>query len=297
MSAVILTLYTTAIAVSCMALALAIASLIRRTANWNVWCIVFQSSLLFTMILGYMLQVTRLFMPPETARVLYVVFRILQHLAIGFVTVVIPYLLSFILEKPWKGWHRIVFFSAGIIYFCFGLLAEVGYLMQIRDVVQTTIFVSVLVYCVAVLWSNLGKIEDMRTREFLRAVNIVVVVLIPSASLIYLYPVYADLGYPSYVIAFSILLMVFFFIRSHVEREILDRVRGENLEDLSKYRITERESEVVGYICKGMTNKEIAWELNISVNTVNNHVANIFEKMDVRSRIELIRKVRGSLWV
>ena len=92
------------------------------------------------------------------------------------------------------------------------------------------------------------------------------------------------------------MLLVFFFIRSHVEREILDR-GGEDLEDLSKYRITERESEVVRYICKGMTNKEIAWELKISVNTVNNHVANIFEKMDVRSRIELIRKVRGSLWV
>lgn len=296
MSAVILTLYTAAIAVSSMALALATASHIRRPANWNTWCIVFQSSLLFTMILGYMLQVTRLFLPPETARVLYVVFSILQHMAIGFVTVVMPYLLSFILEKPWKCRHRIVFFTAGIIYFCFGLVAEIGFLEQVRNVVQTAIFVSVLVYCVVVLWSNLGKIEDIRTRNFLRAVNIVVVALIPSASVLYIFPAYVDLGYPSYVIAFSVMLLVFFFIRSHVEREILDR-GGEDLEDLSKYRITERESEVVRYICKGMTNKEIAWELKISVNTVNNHVANIFEKMDVRSRIELIRKVRGSLWV
>jgi len=297
MSALVLSLYTVAIAASCMALVLAISSLIRRLANWNTWCIVFQSCLLFTMILGYLLQVTLLFIPPETARVLYVVFRILQHLAIGFVTVVIPLLLAFILEKPWKAWHRAVFYFAGILYFLIGVAGELGYFIRIRDAVQTGVFVSVLVYCVVILWSNLGKIEDRRTRNFLRAVNIVVVALIPSASLIYLYPTYGDLGYPSYVIAFSVMLMIFFFIRAHADREVLERTGGTELEDLSRYRITERESEVVKYICKGMTNKEIAWELKISVNTVNNHVANIFEKMDVRSRIELIRKVRGSLWV
>ncbi len=297
MSAVVLTLYTTAVAASCMALVLAISSHIRRPANWNTWCIVFQSCLIFTMVLGYMLQVTKLFISPETARVLYVVFRILQHLAIGFVSVVIPLLIAFILEKPWKVWLRALFYFAGILYFLVGLVAELGFLVEIRDPVQTGLFVSVLAFCVAILWANLGKIEDIRTRNFLRAVNIVVVALIPSASLIYLYPVYADLGYPSYVIAFSVMLMVFFFIRAHVEREILERGGSTEFEDLSKYRITERESEVVRFICKGMTNKEIAWELKISVNTVNNHVANIFEKIGVRSRIDLIRKVRGSLWV
>lgn len=296
MSALVLSLYTLAIAVSCMALVLAISSLIRRTANWNTWCIVFQSCLLFTMVLGYLLQVTLLFIPPEAARVLHVVFRILQHLAIGFVTVVIPLLLAFILEKPWKTWLRALFYSAGIVYFITGFAGELGYLVRIRDAVQTWVFVAVLVFCVVILWSNLGKIEDRRTRNFLRAVNIVVVALIPSASLIYLYPIYGDLGYPCYVIAFSVMLMVFFFIRDHADREVLERGSREP-EDLSKYRITERESEVVRYICKGMTNKEIAWELKISVNTVNNHVANIFEKMEVRSRIDLIRKVRGSLWV
>ncbi len=297
MSALVLSLYTLAIAVSSMALVLAISSLIRRLANWNTWCIVFQSCLIFTMILGYLLQVTKLFITPETARVLYVVFRILQHLAIGFVTVVIPLLIAFILEKPWKKWLRALFYCAGIVYFVVGLAAELGYLVEIRDPVQTGVFVSVLVFCVVILWSNLGKIDDKRTRNFLRAVNIVVVALIPSASLLYLYPTYADLGYPSYVIAFSVMLMVFFFIRAHADREALEHGGSTELEDLSKYRITERESEVVRFICKGMTNKEIAWELKISVNTVNNHVANIFEKMEVRSRIDLIRKVRGSLWV
>ncbi|MBO4716591.1 MAG: response regulator transcription factor, partial [Spirochaetales bacterium] len=52
----------------------------------------------------------------------------------------------------------------------------------------------------------------------------------------------------------------------------------------------------VQLICEGYTNKEIAQELSISVNTVNNHVANIFSKMGVRSRIDLLKALKEGPW-
>ncbi|MBR5668606.1 MAG: response regulator transcription factor, partial [Spirochaetales bacterium] len=69
-----------------------------------------------------------------------------------------------------------------------------------------------------------------------------------------------------------------------------------SFESLSRYKISEREFTVVQLICEGLTNKEIAQELNISVNTVNNHVANIFSKMDVRSRIDLLKALKEGPW-
>ena len=60
-----------------------------------------------------------------------------------------------------------------------------------------------------------------------------------------------------------------------------------SFESLSKYKISEREFTVVQLICEGLTNKEIAQELSISVNTVNNHVANIFSKLEITNRKEL----------
>jgi DNA-binding NarL/FixJ family response regulator len=51
-------------------------------------------------------------------------------------------------------------------------------------------------------------------------------------------------------------------------------------------RLTDRELEVLRLIARGMSNKDIGTELVISENTVRNHVRNILEKLQVRSRVE-----------
>ena len=51
-------------------------------------------------------------------------------------------------------------------------------------------------------------------------------------------------------------------------------------------RLTDREIEVLRLVAKGMSNKEIAAELVIAENTVKNHVRNILEKLQMRSRME-----------
>lgn len=52
--------------------------------------------------------------------------------------------------------------------------------------------------------------------------------------------------------------------------------------------ISEREAGVLRLVVEGKTNNEIADSLFISVNTVKNHLKNIFKKMDVSSRAEAV---------
>lgn len=55
--------------------------------------------------------------------------------------------------------------------------------------------------------------------------------------------------------------------------------------------LTNREKEIVGYISMGLSNKEIGEKLFISSNTVKNHVYNIYKKVNVKNKVELINLV------
>jgi DNA-binding NarL/FixJ family response regulator len=48
--------------------------------------------------------------------------------------------------------------------------------------------------------------------------------------------------------------------------------------------LTSREQDIIALIDKGLSNKEIARQLKISLPTVKNHVHNILEKLQVRRR-------------
>ncbi|MFT4298816.1 MAG: response regulator transcription factor [Aeromicrobium sp.] len=50
--------------------------------------------------------------------------------------------------------------------------------------------------------------------------------------------------------------------------------------------LTSRELQVLRLVARGLSNKEIAVELYISENTVKNHVRNLLEKLQMKSRME-----------
>jgi DNA-binding NarL/FixJ family response regulator len=50
--------------------------------------------------------------------------------------------------------------------------------------------------------------------------------------------------------------------------------------------LTEREVEVLQLMAKGLSNKEIAQTLSVTVRTVDFHVSNILKKLEVTSRVE-----------
>ncbi len=60
-----------------------------------------------------------------------------------------------------------------------------------------------------------------------------------------------------------------------------------------RYRLTEREREVFGFLCDQRTAGWIADKLFISTSTVNVHIKNIYRKCNVHSRQELLDLLEG----
>ena len=84
------------------------------------------------------------------------------------------------------------------------------------------------------------------------------------------------------------------FVRA-VERDVPEPVRpGETSVSLGRLdRLTAAERRVAGAVCAGLSNKEIAATLFLSVKTVEFHVSAIFRKAGVHSRAEFICWAQG----
>jgi DNA-binding NarL/FixJ family response regulator len=65
---------------------------------------------------------------------------------------------------------------------------------------------------------------------------------------------------------------------------------SKKLKDLD---LTKREQKVLELIADGYSNDRIAETMYISKNTVKSHIKNIYMKLDVKNRIQVIRKVRN----
>lgn len=70
---------------------------------------------------------------------------------------------------------------------------------------------------------------------------------------------------------------------------ISDYVRKVDRTDLPADALTERELEVLKLVAEGLTNRQIAARLNISIKTVQSHRANLMDKLDLHDRTELVR--------
>lgn len=81
-----------------------------------------------------------------------------------------------------------------------------------------------------------------------------------------------------------------------IKRTIVNRKTGEILAPAvvpTKQQLTKREKEILILIRQGFLSKEIAYKLNLSMYTVNNHRKNILAKLNVNNVIEAINRAES----
>ena len=62
--------------------------------------------------------------------------------------------------------------------------------------------------------------------------------------------------------------------------------------DFAGYNLTKRETEIVLLLIDGLSYKEIASRSFISMATLNTHIRNIYDKLNIHSRAEIAAKFR-----
>jgi DNA-binding NarL/FixJ family response regulator len=89
----------------------------------------------------------------------------------------------------------------------------------------------------------------------------------------------------------------------YVDQEMTEKiaegyVRTQFLRGVTRQRdLTSREEQVIRLIAQGYANKEIASQLEISVKTVESHKTNVMEKLELKSRTEIVRYAVRQGWL
>lgn len=78
--------------------------------------------------------------------------------------------------------------------------------------------------------------------------------------------------------------------KTYFSQELLQNILGgfQHETPIHTYDLSDREFEVIRFICQGMANYEIADQMNISKRTVEKHRSNILEKTDCKNTASLV---------
>lgn len=80
---------------------------------------------------------------------------------------------------------------------------------------------------------------------------------------------------------------------SYIARKVVQSFQKYSPSDKPAENLTKRETDVLSYVARGYTNKEIAEALGLSTETVHGYLKTIYTKLHVRSRTEAAMKFRG----
>lgn len=104
-------------------------------------------------------------------------------------------------------------------------------------------------------------------------------------------------GYP--IIAFFMhlppLIFLFFFLKKYYRESPALKLNVDEMANFfAKYKISEREKEIIDLVLKGQSNKDIGDILFISIKTVKTHIYNIYKKLKISNRFQLINIIHNT---
>jgi len=84
------------------------------------------------------------------------------------------------------------------------------------------------------------------------------------------------------------------YLKKHTIAPVLQAIDTLTMKGFfEEHNISKREEEVIQQLCEGKTNKEISDALFISIQTVKDHIYRIYQKTDVKNRVQLINLIQG----
>ena len=180
---------------------------------------------------------------------------------------------------------------------------------QIIITAMSILFYGVILYNIFVLVGNLDKVNNHIVKSVLKKFLVASLLLFPILfldTLVEKLPVigkqfpYGLLSVLAFYIIYSS-ISLYYIIKNYdalhkrtVENEETNfkiDINNISQKTLASYNITTREKEIISLLINGYSYNRISDELVISLPTVKTHVQNIYKKLGINNKIELVNKI------
>ena len=169
-----------------------------------------------------------------------------------------------------------------------------------RFIIRASI-VAVIVYELYVGLKNYKQVVNKDLKQAIKSFILITIIFLPFI-MIESYKPYIQLikniellkmaALPSYFLTINIFNLIFVLKYFNTPSFIANNKLTDYFK--KKYDITEKQSEIIELIIEGITYKQIAEKLFISPKTVDNHIQNIYKKLNVNSKMQLSHFVRSN---
>ncbi|MBN1646946.1 MAG: helix-turn-helix transcriptional regulator [Spirochaetales bacterium] len=276
-------------------------SLIYRKIRKTFWMKYYLAFLVsFTLLI--IIHTLRLFyaiVPLPQENILNIVLTAIFIIDLSFLMYYVPFFSTWLVRIEWKNPWKTIIPVLTVAFFTLGCLYVVFNLNIIFYSLMIAMFATAVLGCIILVLKNRERITDPELKRtwvyFIIISAVFCPVIILDAFLTYTKGSWIAelprgvLSFPLYYLWMNIIVIIYLINQFlHMPENIS---AGFNYAKTARFHITDREMEIIRFLQAGLPYKEIAVELCISANTVNNHVAKIYAKTGARNRFELMRSL------
>jgi DNA-binding CsgD family transcriptional regulator len=220
----------------------------------------------------------------------YVCLYALYALSLSFLLYTIPVFINHLFLVRLSIFKRIFFSIVSIaVVFVFILWIILGFDFYYFYIAANTLFVIIALYSFSVSIRNLKNVADEKLKKIMKLFIIISGLITPLVAFDIINN-NISIALPVYFFSINI-LSVFFTIVYLSHTPIAGD--GQSAEYyLKQFNISKREREIIEMMLSGCSNNEISCKKFISVNTVANHIQNIYRKFNIKNRGQLFSVVQ-----
>lgn len=313
---ILLILYLIAFIIGFSTILYSVIYYIIERVTWLKYYIVFLSTFGFLLLIRAVKLLSFLTIPLFLSSSIFnILYFFALSISMALMLYFIPAFLYRFLKLKWAVKENIQYLILSVIFFVISIL---GILLNFNFyIMANVIFYISILYLFVLGFLHYKNIKDDTIKFMVKILGLITIFIYPILvyQLILLNKNTLDIGSIDitlvlFYIWWNLVMLgylLWYFIgiiknkNMFVNKESINKDLGNNekQENINKniqsikeesINLTKREKEILSFLLAGKTNKEVALILDISLNTVNNHVANIYDKSGVKNRVELVNK-------